>query len=121
MLNVILSSNQIYQNLSLDCKEDLLSEIAFTTFEQKDYFFKQKTVEAYIVKFISNLQFPNLEPEVLKLDSEAVLKSIEAQHGLLVERAKGIYSFSHLTFQEYFCARKVVSVLAYKNLVKHIN
>ncbi|UJB68259.1 hypothetical protein HRE53_17000 [Acaryochloris sp. 'Moss Beach'] len=26
---------------------------------------------------------------VLQLDSEAVLKSIEAQHGLLVERAKG--------------------------------
>ncbi|MEH2346737.1 MAG: hypothetical protein V7K55_01810 [Nostoc sp.] len=57
----------------------------------------------------------------MKLDSQAVLKSIEAQHGLLVERAKGIYSFSHLTFQEYFCARKVVSVLAYEDLVKHIN
>ncbi|QMS90017.1 NACHT domain-containing NTPase [Nostoc edaphicum CCNP1411] len=116
-----IERNQIYQNLSLDCKEDLLSEIAFTTFEQKDYFFKQKTVEAYIVKFISNLQSFNLEPEVLKLDSEAVLKSIEAQHGLLVERSKGIYSFSHLTFQEYFCARKIVSTLAYENLVKHIN
>ncbi|MEH2105259.1 NACHT domain-containing protein [Nostoc sp.] len=116
-----IERNQIYRNLSLDCKEDLLSEIAFTTFEQKDYFFKQKTVEAYIAEFISNLQFANLEPEVLKLDSEAVLKTIEAQHGLLVERAKGIYSFSHLTFQEYFCARKIVSVLAYENLVEHIN
>ncbi|MBD2561012.1 MULTISPECIES: NACHT domain-containing protein [Nostoc] len=116
-----IERNQIYQNLSLVCKEDLLSEIAFTTFEQKDYFFKQKTVEAYIVKFLSNLQFPNLEPEVLKLDSEAVLKSIEAQHGLLVERSKGIYSFSHLTFQEYFCARKIVATLAYKNLVHHRN
>ncbi|MEH2185543.1 MAG: hypothetical protein V7K64_05085 [Nostoc sp.] len=103
------------------CKEDLLSEIAFTTFEQKDYFFKQKTVEAYIAKFISNLQDANLEPEVLQVDSEDVLKSIEAQHGLLVERAKGIYSFSHLTFQEYFCARKIVATLAYKNLVHHIN
>ncbi|MHC5774956.1 NACHT domain-containing protein [Nostoc sp.] len=116
-----IERNQVYQNLSLYCKEDLLSEIAFTTFEQKDYFFKQKTVEAYIAEFISNLQVANLEPEVLRLDSEAVLKSIEAQHGLLVERAKGIYSFSHLTFQEYFCARKIVATLAYETLVQHIN
>lgn len=33
----------------------------------------------------------------------------EAQHGLLIERAKGIYSFSHLTFHEYFAARKLVA------------
>ncbi|MDZ7992812.1 MAG: NACHT domain-containing NTPase [Nostoc sp. EfeVER01] len=116
-----IERNQVYKNLSSSCKEDLLSEIAFTTFEQKDYFFKQKTVEAYIANFISNLQNTNLEPEVLKVDSEDVLKSIEAQHGLLVERAKGIYSFSHLTFQEYFCAREIVATLAYKNLVHHIN
>ncbi|MEH2227460.1 NACHT domain-containing protein [Nostoc sp.] len=105
----------------MDCKEDLLSEIAFTTFEHKDYFFKQKTVEAYIAKFISNLQDANLEPQVWEVDSEDVLKSIEAQHGLLVERAKVIYSFSHLTFQEYFCARKIVATLAYENLVHHMN
>ncbi|MEI2581804.1 NACHT domain-containing protein [Scytonema sp. PRP1] len=56
----------------------------------------------------------------LELDSEAVLKSIEGQHGLLVERAKGIYSFSHLTFQEYFAAREIVANSAWKNLVEHI-
>ncbi len=32
------------------------------------------------------------------------------QHGLLVEPAKGIYSFSHLTFQEYFAARYLANV-----------
>jgi predicted NACHT family NTPase len=31
-----------------------------------------------------------------------------AQHGLLVERAKGIFSFSHLTFHEYFAAKRIV-------------
>ncbi len=31
------------------------------------------------------------------------------QHGLFVERARGIYSFSHLTFHEYFTARKIVA------------
>ncbi len=53
-----------------------------------------------------------------------MLRSIEAQHGLLVERARGIYSFSHLTFQEYFTAREIVyssnQEKALKNLVSHI-
>lgn len=40
-------------------------------------------------------------------DSTEVLKEIEAQHGLLVERASRIYSFSHLTFQEFFAARNI--------------
>jgi predicted NACHT family NTPase len=38
-----------------------------------------------------------------------MLKAIEAQHGLLIERARGIFSFSYLAFQEYFTARKIVA------------
>jgi hypothetical protein len=33
---------------------------------------------------------------------------MEAQHGIFVERAKSIHSFSHLTLQEYFAARYIV-------------
>lgn len=115
-----IERDQVYRGLSLKRKEDLLSQIALTTFEQGNYFFKQKTVEAYIADFISNLYHEDPEPEVLRLDSEAVLKSIEAQHGLLVERAKGIYSFSHLTFHEYFAAREIVVNSALEKLVEKI-
>jgi len=115
-----IERDQLYKNLSLKRKEDLLSQIALTTFEQRDYFFKQKTVEAYISDFIRNLPNVDSDPEILRMDSEAVLKSIEAQHGLFVERAKSIYSFSHLTFQEYFAAREIVANSAYKNLVRHL-
>ncbi|MBE8970698.1 NACHT domain-containing NTPase [Nostocales cyanobacterium LEGE 12452] len=115
-----IEREQVYKNLSLQRKEDLLSQIGLTTFEQKDYFFKQKTAETYIADFICNLRNADTDPEVFKLDSEAVLKSIEAQHGLLVERAKGIYSFSHLTFHEYFAAREIVANSAWESLVEHI-
>ena len=115
-----IQRDQLYKNLSLKRKEDLLSKIALITFEQKYYFFKQKALEAYISDFIRNLPNVDSDPEILRMDSEAVLRSIEAQHGLFVERAKSIYSFSHLTFQEYFAAREIVANSAYENLVKHL-
>jgi predicted NACHT family NTPase len=112
----------VYKELSLHRKEDLLSQVAFTAFERSDYFFKQKFVEEIIRDYIYNLPNANTDPEALQLDSEGILKSIEAQHGLLVERARGIYSFSHLTFQEYFTARHFKEKLNgdFGNLVSHI-
>lgn len=119
-----IQREQIYKKLSVQRKEDLLSKIALTTFEQSDYFFKQKAAEKYIIEYIRNLPDANNDPEALQLDSEKILKLIEAQHGLLVERAKGIYSFSHLTFHEYFTAREFVLVQqssddALQSLVSH--
>lgn len=106
-INRNIEREQVYKQLSLQRKEDLLSHIAFSTFERGDYFFKQKAVEQQIGSYIRNLPSANTSPEDLNLDSEAVLKSIEAQHGLLVERAWKIYSFSHLTFHEFFTARAI--------------
>ena len=104
-----IERDQVYERLPLKRKEDLLSKIALITFQQKDYFFKQSTLEGYIADYIRNLPDAHNDPVALLLDSEAILKSIEAQHGLLVERARGIYSFSHLTFQEYFTAKSIVT------------
>lgn len=104
-----IKRDQVYHKLSLERKEDLLSQIALDTFKQGNYFFKQTEAERYIKRYIQNLPNASQDEEALQLDSEAVLKSIEAQHGLFVERARGIYSFSHLTFHEYFTARKIVT------------
>ncbi len=103
-----IQRDRVYQKLSPQRKENLLSYIALTTFKQKDYFFKTSVACQYIYDYIQNLSKTNPDPEELQLDSKAILQSIEAQHGLLIERAKGIYSFSHLTFQEYFAAREIV-------------
>ena len=93
-----------------------MSQIAFETFDNEQYFFKQRTIERYIGEYICNLSNAPTAQEALDVDSQAVLKSIEAQHGLLVERARGIYSFSHLTFQEYFASRKIATISNPKDL-----
>ncbi|MHC5595013.1 MAG: NACHT C-terminal helical domain 2-containing protein [Nostoc sp.] len=120
-----IQRDQIYRKLSIQRKEDLLSKMALTTFEGSEYFFKQKAAEQYITEYIRNLPDANTDEEALQLDSEQVLRSIEHHHGLVVARAKRIYSFSHLTFHEYFTAREFVVVRqsseeALQNLVSHI-
>jgi predicted NACHT family NTPase len=101
-----IERGQVYEKLSLTGKENLLSQLALDTFDRGEYFFKQSTAERYIADYIHNI--PGSDDKYLQLDSEAVLKSIMAQHGLLVERARGIFSFSHLTFHEYFAAKRIV-------------
>ncbi|NMG19391.1 NACHT domain-containing protein [Brasilonema bromeliae] len=115
-----IKRDKVYKDLSLQGKENLLSHIALTTFEQKNYFFKKKTVEDDIADFFRNLPNANTAPKALELDSEAILKSIEVQHGLLVARATDIYSFSHLTFHEYFTAREIKERSAWAKLAEHV-
>jgi predicted NACHT family NTPase len=122
-----IQREQVYQELSLQRKKDLLSYIAFKTFKEKEFFFSKKEAKSYIKEYIQNLSSnADREPEALQLDSEAILHAIEAQHGLLVERAKGIYSFSHLTFHEYFVAheinvRKRPQREAFQELANHLS
>lgn len=104
-----IERDRVYKKLSVQYKQNLLSKIALITFERGDYFFKQQELEQYIIDYIINLHDASTEFKILHLDANAVLKSIEAQHGLLVERARGIYSFSHLTFHEYFTAQEIVT------------
>jgi predicted NACHT family NTPase len=100
-----IKREEVYKQLPLQRKEDLLSQLAYMAFVNNDYFFKQAFVEVQIKDYIRNLPNASNDSEALQLDSEAVLNSIAAHHGLLVERARHIYSFSHLTFQEFFTAR----------------
>jgi predicted NACHT family NTPase len=115
--------DEVYRDLLLPHKIELLSQVAAITFEQGDYFFEQDKIQQLIVSYLRTLLGVQIDPEVLQLDSETMLKAIESQHGLLIERARKIYSFSHLTFQEYFTARRFVTSSApqdIENLVSHI-
>jgi len=96
----------VYKKLSLGRKRQLFARVAYENFTAKKIFFKQHDLTKQIVKFLYKLP-PTDKGE--DIDGEAVLSSIEAQHGIFVERAFQIYSFSHLTFQEYFAARFIAN------------
>jgi hypothetical protein len=99
-----IKRDEVYRKLSLGRKRQMLARIAAETFEQGAYFFRQADLTKRITRYLQKLPPADFDEDI---DGEAVLKAIEAQHGLLVERAHKIYSFSHLTFQEYFTAKYI--------------
>lgn len=117
-----IKRDEVYRNLSLPHKLQLLSQLAAITFSKGEYFFEESIIQQLIADYLRTLPNQQIDPSAVELDSVAVLKAIEAQHGLLVERARGIYSFSHLTFQEYFTARAIVAGthLSLQQLVRHL-
>ncbi|MDX2232142.1 MAG: NACHT domain-containing protein [Leptolyngbyaceae cyanobacterium bins.349] len=97
-----IMTDEIYQGLSTELEEVLLSEIAYQGFEANRLFFSQREVVDQIKTFLAdNLNAPR------HLDGEAVLEAIAIQQGILVERAQDVFSFSHLTLQEYLTAQYI--------------
>jgi hypothetical protein len=102
-----IDRNALYYQMPVKRKEDLLSKLAYFNFIENRYFVSRRLLKQQVSEYLVNL--PKVSDDQLELDSEVVIDSIEAQHGLIIERAKGIYSFSHLTIQEYFTAKHVVA------------
>ena len=104
-----IERDDFYHNLSVLHKRRLLSKIAVVTFSQERYFFESRELQDIIEKYLCTYCDFQEDKETLWLTSESVLRAIEMQHGILVERANDIYSFSHLTFQEYLTARHIIA------------
>lgn len=98
-----IQRDPIYQNLTLPLEEMMLAEIAYTGFEADRLFFSGREVVEQIRTFLaSNLNAPKY------LDGDEILNAIQVQQGVLVERARDVLSFSHLTLQEYLTAQHIV-------------
>ena len=100
-----------YRQLDIEDKEALLLEISARKFENPRNFvlFDEEELAEQITQQL-RLTHPR--------EGIAVLKAIEAQHGLLVERADGLWSFSHLTFQEYFTVQWLTQLSSEKLVSK---
>lgn len=114
-----IKRDTIYRTLSLGHKRQMLARIAAETFAKNELFIRQDGLTERIAAYVQRLPPTDANADI---DGDAILHSIEAQHGLLVERAQRIYSFSHLTFHEYFTARYVVehpSDSMFRSIVAH--
>jgi energy-coupling factor transporter ATP-binding protein EcfA2 len=90
----------IYQGLNSDLEKVLLSEIAYNGIVNEQFFFTQQELIDQIKGFLSDtFDHPKY------LDGKAVLDAIAVQQGILVQRAEDVFSFSHLTLQEYLAAQ----------------
>lgn len=106
------TKSEIYRQLTLDGRKQLLSNLAVCKFEQAENFvlFEELEICGYISEHL----------QISVEESKTVLVSIAEQHGILVERAHKIWSFSHLTFQEYLVARYFCDGTDLQPLMMHI-
>ena len=110
-----------YGQLTPKRKDELLAHLAYHTFAQGQYFIPQPRLVALVRDFwqtwrqtlmaqqrqeYGQVYPPELPPR--EVNATAVIGEIAAQHGLLVAQTDDLYSFSHLTLQEYFTARYIV-------------
>ncbi|MFN2192641.1 MAG: NACHT domain-containing protein [Candidatus Promineifilaceae bacterium] len=98
-----ISRDTVYEKLTLNRKQELLANLTERNFKQDVYFVRETDLTRQIVDYLAGV--PGLEDP----EGSLVLQSMEAQHGILVERARAIHSFSHLTMQEYYTARYIVA------------
>lgn len=98
-----LPRQEIYKGMDAECKEVLLAQVAHDAFQKNRLFMDKDELEKQIKQGLEELL-----PDEKKIDGRAVLGAIEVQHGLLAARVEGIYSFSHLTFQEFLTARYII-------------
>ncbi len=111
--------DEVYKHLSMKYKKSMFARIAWGTFTENMYFIPERTLTKLIEQYIKNL--PGFKPEELEPDSHAVLRAIEAQHGIFVERAKKVHSFAHLTFQEFFTAKHIADTARDGSLERLVN
>jgi len=114
-------------SLNIPQKENLLSHVALQKFQQSQYvLFDEDELTDSIADYLGQLPNASADLATLQADSTIIRQSIAESHGLFIQRAASIYSFSHLTFQEYFTAREIVAstkrngAFDFNSLVQHV-
>ncbi|BCL34758.1 NACHT domain-containing protein [Nostoc sp. MS1] len=93
-----------FSDFTLVAKRQILSHIAINTFLKKQYFFAQETIKELVCEYL----FIHAKANQSEQDGAVFIQEVATQDSFLVERARNIYSFSHLGFQEYLIAKYII-------------
>jgi energy-coupling factor transporter ATP-binding protein EcfA2 len=92
-----------YSQLSDDRKERIFETVAGAFFKDGlRYVFPEEQLLSHIEACCDRY-------EISTSEAKNVLKEIEAHHGILERYSADSFMFSHLSFQEYFCARQILA------------
>ncbi|WP_313954934.1 NACHT domain-containing NTPase [Nostoc sp. FACHB-145] len=108
-------------NLSLLHKIKLLSYLAVNSLAQGSYFQSEAKLRQLITDYLRQISTEPTDLEALEIESASVLKVLESHYGILIERARGIYSFSHVSLQKYLAARGIVTNINTQTLPEFLN
>jgi len=89
-------NDDIYQDFHADLEVEMLAEIGCSMYNAGKIFFSKDDLTFCVNSYIANIL--NIGK---RINTSKVIEAIEVHQGLLVQRASDIYSFSHLTIQEY--------------------
>lgn len=102
----------IYKELSIPDKLQLLKLAAKDIFQERSHAIRQsgKTDDSPLLVTSGKLKdyitaaYRSVKQTQDNVDSEAIIRAVEAQHGLLFEHASGVFSFTLASIQEYLVA-----------------
>jgi len=107
-----VARDSVYKGLSLGRKRQLFARLAAEFFDRGIYFIPQRDLVQVITRYVQGLPTADKQgtasADAALVDGIGILQEIEAQHGILVQCAHQVYTFAHLTFQEYYTARYIV-------------
>lgn len=90
-------------------KKDFLAQLAFRAFSLNLFSFPGLLVEAVLTQYLRRIPGGD---QLGEIEGQELARSFEAAHGIIVERAMGVFSFSHLSIHEYFAGLGLNNAIA---------
>lgn len=102
-----------FERFSVARKAQFFSELAHDFFLRDKLLFMKSELRGVLTPYLRRLEYQ-------EENTREVLRELLNHHGILVKRSPRVFSFSHLTFQEFFVAKHMVATHSYMSLLEHI-